>query len=30
MEPRSARLEENHLLIEFGGSSEQSQEGGEG
>jgi arsenite-transporting ATPase len=30
MEPRSARLEEDHLLIEFGGSSEQSQERGEG
>ena len=30
MEPRRARLEEDHLLIEFGGSSEQSQERGEG
>jgi arsenite-transporting ATPase len=29
LEPRGARLEEDHLLIEFGGSSERDQEGGE-
>jgi arsenite-transporting ATPase len=29
LEPRRARLEEDHLLIEFGGSSEQAQEGEE-
>ena len=27
LEPRRARLEEDHLLIEFGGSSEQAKEG---
>ncbi len=30
LEPRKARLEEDYLLIEFGGSSEQGQERGEG
>ena len=29
LEPRKARLEEDYLLIEFGGSSEQGQERGE-
>jgi len=29
LEPRGARLEEDHLLIEFGGASERDQEGGE-
>ena len=30
LEPLNARLEEDHLLIEFGGSSEQEQERGKG
>lgn len=30
LEPQGARLEEDHLLIDFGGSSEQAQERGEG
>jgi arsenite-transporting ATPase len=30
LEPRKARLEEDYLLIEFGGSSEQAQKRGEG
>jgi arsenite-transporting ATPase len=30
LEPSRARLEEDHLVIEFGGSSEQAQERGEG
>ncbi len=30
LEPRKARLEEDYLLIEFGGNSEQGQERGEG
>jgi len=30
LEPRKARLEEDYLLIDFGGRSEQGKERGEG